>query len=105
MIKSLATSGVNLVKQSVDELDIQQVMDKPSHLAQVSVHYIHEAAPKLASKVANHASEHPYQTAGYAVSTALVLIPGLASVPLLGGLGFGAGGVVGGLPSLHCLRA
>ena len=99
MIKSSATSSVDLVKQSVDKVDVQQVMAQSNRLAQVSVHYIQEAAPKLASKVANLASEHPYKMGGYAISTALVLIPGLASVPFLSVMGFGAGGIVGGMPA------
>ena len=100
MIKSLASTSVDLVKQSVEKVDVQQVMAQSSHLARVSVHYIQEEAPKLASKAVDYVSEHPYQTGFHAASTALLLSPGSASVPMLGGMGFGAKGVVGGMPNL-----
>ena len=55
------------------------------------------------SDVLKWMAAHPYATAFHIAMTLLMLCPGLAIVPLLEMVGFGAEGIIGGKSSLRCM--
>lgn len=101
VVKALAASSAHLAKDAVSNIEFGQITDKSARLAQESLTWIQAAAAEVdikqsASTATTWVAEHPWQAGEVAGTAVLCLLPGLAAVPALTWLGFGAKGVVAG---------
>lgn len=99
--KDMATNGISSVKGNVAKIDYVETAAKAKGAATNGMNRIKEKVVTFNVKEAPQnvvawVREHPGQAAVHGTSIILLAAPGIVTLPALGGVGFGAQGVVSG---------